>query len=516
MRSAGLSLTQTSFSMHDDTFGAQLLNRSRDLLTRRDLFSNAAGGLGAIALACLLAEESEASVKHQALSVTGGHTELHAQRSMLNAQLSHYPPKAKRVIQIFCMGGVSHVDTFDYKPELEKHHGQSMSGKGKVDTFFGQPGNLMKSPFTFRQRGKSGLWCSDLLPHLAECVDDITFLYSLKSKSSNHTPAAFFMNTGFTMNGFPCLGAWLSYGLGTLNQDLPAFVVLPDPRGMIAGGTINWTSGFLPATHQGTMFNAGPEPVRDLFPPHDITPDERRSAAAFLQAQNRRYTSDNPGDSTLAARLRAYELAARMQASVPEATDLRDESEATKRLYGLDNPVTEGFGRNCLLGRRMLERGVRFVQIYHGGAFVFPRINWDAHEDLATNHRQQAAVMDKPVAGLLKDLKQRGMLDDTLLLWTTEFGRTPITQGIGTTGRDHHPHGFTMWMAGAGLKPGYGYGATDDVGYHASDKVTEVYDFHATVLHLLGMDHKRLTYYHNGIQRRLTDVHGNVIEDVLA
>jgi hypothetical protein len=467
-----------------------------EALTRRDLFSGAATGLGAIALACLLSEEGRAE--------TGA-----------RGPVTHFTPKARRVIQIFCMGGVSHVDTFDYKPELEKRHGQEISGKGKIDTFFGQPGTLMKSPFAFKKRGQSGLWCSDLLPHIAGCVDDITFLYSMKSKSSNHTPAAFFMNSGFTMNGFPCLGAWLSYGLGTLNQDLPAFVVLPDPRGMIAGGTINWTSGFLPATHQGTMLNADPEPVRDLFPPEGVGARERSAAAAFLERQNRRFADQDPGDTTLMARLRAYELAARMQASVPMVANIENESEATRRLYGLDSPKSAGFGRNCLLARRLLESGVRFVQIYNGGAFVSPRINWDGHENIVENHTNQAAVMDKPVGGLLKDLKQRGMLDDTLLLWTTEFGRTPITQGIGTTGRDHHPHGFTMWMAGAGLKPGMGVGATDEVGYHAVDRPVEVYDFHATVLHLLGLDHKRLTYYHNGIQRRLTDVHGEVIREIL-
>jgi hypothetical protein len=476
-----------------------------ELPTRRDFLSGSATGLAGIAFACLLHEEAAAK---------GGAGRSKVEKA--SATGAHFAPKAKRVIQIFCMGGVSHVDTFDYKPELIKHNGQALSGKGKVDTFFGQPGNLMKSPFEFRQRGRSGLWCSDLLPNLAGCVDDITFLYSMKSKSSNHTPAAFFMNTGFTMNGFPCLGAWLSYGLGSENQDLPSFVVLPDSRGMIAGGTINWTSGFLPATHQGTMFNAGPVPVRDLFPPHDISPEDRLAAAQFLQSQNRRFTDQNPGDSTLTARLRAYELAARMQLSVPQAVDVQSESEETRRLYGLDNPVTEGFGRNCLVARRLLEKGVRFVQLYNGGAFLAPRINWDGHEDIVENHTKQAATMDKPVAGLLKDLKQRGMLDDTLLLWTTEFGRTPFTQGVGAKGRDHHPNGFTMWMAGAGLRPGVGYGATDEVGYAAADKPVEVYDFHATVLHLLGIDHKRLTYYHNGIQRRLTDVHGEVIRDILA
>jgi hypothetical protein len=467
------------------------------LFSRRHFLWQAGGGLGAIALACLLHEEAAA----QGSPPPG----------------LHFPPKAKRVVQIFCMGGVSHLDTFDYKPELVRCDGQAMTGKGQLDTFFGQPGNLMKSPFAFRQHGQSGRWASDLLPHLAECVDDMTFLYSMTSKSSNHTPATFFMNTGFTMNGFPCLGAWLSYGLGTLNQNLPAFAVLPDPRGLPAGGSINWTSGFLPAAHQGVAFGTGKEPVPDLFPPSSVDPAGRRASLAFLTRMNRDYLARNPGDSTLEARLRSYELAAQMQASIPEAVSFDSESAATQRLYGLDNPVTAGFGRNCLLARRLLERGVRFVQVCHGGAFGgSPRINWDAHEDIVDNHTRQAAILDRPVAGLLQDLKARGMLQDTLLLWTTEFGRTPITQGLNTRGRDHHPRAFTIWMAGAGLKPGFGYGASDEIGYFAAENPLQVYDFHATVLRLLGLDHRRLTYYHNGIQRRLTDVHGSVIEPVLA
>jgi hypothetical protein len=467
------------------------------MLSRRSLLGQAGGGLGAIALMWLLNQEAKAEGSaHPA---------------------PHFPPKARRVVQIFCMGGVSHIDTFDYKPELIRSDGKAMTNKGKVDTFFGQPGNLMKSPFAFAQRGKSGLWASDLLPHLAGCVDDMTFLYSMTSKSSNHTPATFFMNTGFTMNGFPCLGAWLSYGLGTENQNLPAFVVLPDPRGLPAGGSINWTSGFLPATHQGVAFGTGKEPIPDLFAPPETKAESRHAGLEFVNRLNRRHLAANPGDSMLEARLRAYELAAQMQTSIPEAVTTDNETEATQRLYGLDNPATAGFGRNCLLARRLLERGVRFVQVCHGGAFGGnPRINWDAHEDVVDNHTRQAGSMDRPVAGLLRDLKQRGMLHDTLLLWTTEFGRTPITQGLNARGRDHHQHTFTIWMAGAGLKPGFGYGASDEIGYYAVENPLTVYDFHATVLRLLGLDHKRLTYYHNGIQRRLTDVHGQVIDPILA
>lgn len=473
-------------------------NTDAPLLSRRHFLWQAGEGLGAIALACLLNEEGAGAEGAAPLG-------------------PHFPPKAKRVVQIFCMGGVSHLDTFDYKPELVRHDGQAMTNKGTVDTFFGQPGNLMKSPFTFTQHGQSGRWASSLLPHLAECVDDMTFLHSMTSKSSNHTPATFFMNTGFTMNGFPCLGAWLSYGLGTLNQNLPAFVVLPDPRGLPAGGSINWTSGFLPASHQGVAFGTGKEPVPDLFPPASVQAQQRQASLAYLNHMNRDYLARNPGDSTLEARLRSYALAAQMQTSIPESVSFDAESAEMQRLYGLDNPVTAGFGRNCLMARRLLERGVRFVQVCHGGAFGGnPRINWDAHEDIVDNHVRQAANMDQPVAALLKDLKARGMLQDTLLLWTTEFGRTPITQGLHSRGRDHHQHAFTMWMAGAGLKPGTAYGASDEIGYFAADNPVQVYDFHATVLHLLGLDHKRLTFYHNGIQRRLTDVHGDVIAPILA
>ena len=427
---------------------------------------------------------------------------------------SHFQPKARRVIAIFCPGGVSHVDTFDFKPELVKQNGKPL-GK-KFDTFFGQPGNAMKSPFAFAQFGQCGRWVSDLFPNLARCVDDMTFIHSMQAKSSNHTPAGFQMLSGFTMNGFPCMGSWVSYGLGSETDDLPSFVVLPDPRGLPAGGSINWTNGFLPASYQGVAFRSTGDPVPDLSTPADVSQVSRNSAMRLVESMNREYLESTPGDSTLSARIRSYELAARMQTTIPDVTDLSRETAETKRLYGFETKESAGFGRNCLLARRLLERGVRFVQLFHGGAFGSPRINWDAHEDLVENHRTQAATCDRPIAGLLTDLKRRGMLDDTLVLWTTEFGRTPITQGIGAKGRDHHPQAFTVWMAGAGLKPGFAHGQSDDLGYEPVGKPTTIYDLHATVLHLLGLDHTRLTYYHNGIRRRLTDVHGEVILSVLA
>lgn len=457
--------------------------------SRREFFGRAAG-LGGVALAWLLHRDARAA--------------------------PHFAPKAKRVVQIVCPGGVSHVDTFDYKPELARLDGKPLTGKGKIDTFFGQPGNLKQSPFAFHRHGQCGRWVSDLFPYLATCVDDLTFIHSMWAKSSNHTPAAFQMNTGFTMNGFPSLGAWLSYGLGCETEDLPAFVVLPDPRGLPAGGSIHWTSGFLPAAHQGVAFRSSGDPIPDLATPPEVPAAERRDGLKLLERMNREFEAENPGDSALSARVRSYELAAKMQAAVPAVLDLSAESAATKTLYGLDDKVTEGFGRNCLMARRLLERGVRFVQLYHGGAFGSPRINWDAHEDIVDNHRKQAVILDKPAAGLLTDLKQRGMLADTLVLWVTEFGRTPFTQGIGAKGRDHHPQAFTMWLAGAGLKPGFAYGATDEVGYGVAEHPVSFYDYHATVLHLLGLDHKKLTYYHNGIRRRLTDVHGEVVTPILA
>ena len=334
--------------------------------------------------------------------------------------------------------------------------GKSLEGKGENLGFFGQPGRLMKSVYEFRRHGKSGAWVSDLLPHLAGCVDDVCFLHSMFAKSNNHTPAAFQMNSGFTLNGFPSTGSWLSYGLGTENENLPAFVVLPDPRGLLAGGSINWTAGFLPANHQGVAFRTqSNEPVPDLLTPPGISASLRLADMQLLASMNREFADSHPGDGAFAARLRSYELAARMQSSIPEATNLNSESLETQRLYGLDDPSNKGFARNCLTARRLLERGVRFVQILNGGAFGQPRINWDGHENVKENHDTQAATMDRPVAALIQDLKQRGMLEDTLFIWSTEFGRSPTTQGVNAPGRDHHPAAFTCFLAGAGIKKAF-------------------------------------------------------------
>ena len=471
------------------------------LLNRRHFLSSSAGGLGGVALAWLLNRE-------QGLADPAGASGA--------ARLPQFAPRAKRVVQVFCCGGVSHLDTFDYTPELERMHGKSMEGKGENLGFFGQPGKLMKSVYEFRQHGNIGAWVSSLFPHLAGCVDDLCFIHSMYAKSNNHTPATFQMNSGFTLNGFPCMGAWLSYGLGTENENLPAFVVLPDPRGLPAGGSINWTSGFLPANHQGVPFRTtSREPVVDLQTPTSITALNRSADMRLLDSMNRDFAESHPGDQAFAARLRSYELAARMQSSIPEATDLGGESAATRMRYGLGNDSNRGFARNCLMARRLLERGVRFVQIINGGAFGSPRINWDGHENLKENHDTQAATMDQPVAALIQDLKQRGLLEDTLFVWSTEFGRSPATQGIDSPGRDHHPTAFTCFLAGAGVKPGYRHGASDELGYFVGGNKVTIPDFHATILHLLGLDHQKLTFYHNGINRRLTDVHGEVIQSIL-
>ncbi|MFN3652517.1 MAG: DUF1501 domain-containing protein [Armatimonadota bacterium] len=472
-------------------------------LDRRQFLGDIGTGLGSIALACMLAEEAAA-----------GPAKLD---DPLAPRSSHFPAKAKRVVQILCPGAVSHLDTFEYKPELEKRHGMPMSGE-KIVTFQGGNGNLMKSPWGFRQHGQSGKHVSNLFPHLAQCVDDIAFVHSLTAKSNTHGPAMLQINTGFILEGFPSMGAWVTYGLGTETQNLPAFVAIPDVRGNPPNGPANWNSGFLPAAFQGTSFNTE-KPIANLKPPSGSTAKEEGDLRSFLANLNAAHLRRHPGHSDLSARIGAYELAARMQLSAPEVTDLAKESGATLKLYGADseNPLKAAYAKNCILARRLLERGVRFVQVYCGGpaSQVDGLLNWDAHKTLKADYERHAPIMDQPTAALLLDLKHRGMLKDTLLLWCTEFGRMPTHQ-TGSEGRDHNPEGFTCWMAGAGVKGGTSYGATDELGYKAAQDVSTIYDFHATVLHLLGMDHTRLTYYHNGTQRRLTDVHGHVIKPVLA
>ncbi len=474
-------------------------------LGRRDFLNWAGAGLGAAALFDLLARDRRASAA--------------AIPSEADDPPPHHPAKAARAIHIFCCGGFSQVDSFDYRPQLEKLHGQPLKSDEKPDVFFGQVGLLRKHDWEFKQRGQSGLWVSELLPRLAQRADDLTLIHSMVAETSNHTPATFQANTGFRLNGFPVMGSWLSFGLGSETDALPSFVVLPDARGLPAGGSINWSNGFLPARHQGVPLKSRGQVIPYLTPERPIASDVDAASRDLLAAMNERHLAERGVNDALAARIQSYEMAARMQLAAPEAAALESETQRVLDLYGIGRQPTDDFGRACLLTRRLLERGVRFVQLFAGGAFGSPRINWDGHEDMVENHSREASRLDQPLAGLLADLKDRGMLDDTLLIFSSEFGRTPFTQaadGVLGKGRDHNQYGFTCWLAGAGLRHGMSYGATDDVGWKAVEKPVSWHDFHATILHLLGIDHRRLTYYHNGIRRRLTNVHGDVLQDLLA
>jgi hypothetical protein len=477
----------------------------RHLLDRRGFFAHMATGVGGIALCALLAQRG---------LLAAGRPD--AESRPLAPKPPQFPARARRVLHLFCTGAVSQVDTWDYKPELVKRHGQPMPGVEKLITFQGENGALTKSPWTFRPRGVTGKHVSDLLPHMAAQVDDLCFIHSLTSKTNTHGPGEMFMSTGSTLEGFPSIGAWVSYALGSENQDLPAYVAIPDPRGDPQEGPANWSSGFLPAVYQGTSLGAD-KPIRHLTRPRPLAMSDDQAGRDFLRLLNEEHLKQHPGDSELTARIAAYELAARMQLSAPEAGDLSHETPATRALYGLDDPnhILAGFGRNCLLARRLLERGVRFVTLYNG-AFAMGEgvLNWDGHKRIKSDYDRHGPILDKPAAALLIDLKARGLLDETLVLWTTEFGRMPTFQ-TGAEGRDHNPKGFTAWIAGAGVKHGFSFGATDPFGYQAVENVVDVHDFHATVLHLLGLNHETLTYYHNGTQRRLTDVHGHVIREIL-
>jgi hypothetical protein len=473
-------------------------------LDRRGFFSWVKTGLGSAALASLMLREQR---------LVGAPMPGEAPDPP-----PHHPFKVSRVVHICLCGALSHLDSFDYKPALAKYHGQPMPGDEKPDVFFGQIGLLRKNDWEFKQHGQSGLWISNLFPCIAEIADELTVINSMVAETSNHTPATFQENAGFRLNGFPVLGSWLSYGLGAVTDELPSFVVIPDSRGLPAGGTINWTNGFLPARHQGVVFRSKGPAIDNLAPAVAIEAGRERAARDLLRSMNERHLAARDADDALTARLSSYELAAKMQLAVPGVTALDQETAATQALYGIDRPESADFGRGCLLARRLLERGVRFVQLFSGGSFGNPRINWDGHENMPANHGQEAPRIDRPVAGLVRDLRQRGMLDDTLVLFTTEFGRTPFAQSASDVvglGRDHNQTGFSIWMAGGGLRHGIAYGRTDDFGYKVVQDPVPWPDFHATVLHLLGIDHERLTFYHNGIQRRLTNVHGTVVRDWL-
>ena len=481
----------------------------RAATTRRDFLWELGGGLGGVALTTLLAEAAAT-----APAPAGPAT------NPLAAKPAMFPAQAKAVINIFCPGGISHLDTFDYKPELVKRAGTPFDTTGNVQFFASKPGNCQPSYWPFRQHGESGRWVSDLLPGLAGHVDEMAFIHSMQSKTALHGPAMFMANSGFILPGFPSMGAWVTYGLGSESEDLPAFVVLPDPRGLPPGGPVNWGAGFLPAIHQGTVIETaqGKPPIADLFADQEhaelVAGDE--AGREFLAAMNARHLEPRSDNSELAARIAAYELAARLQLSAPEVTDLAGEPDSVERLYQLDHPDIGPFGRQCLLARRLVERGVRFVQIYCGAENTTAkkiRPNWDSHEDLVRDHGYWGPVLDGGAAALLTDLKAHGLLDSTLVMCQSEFGRQPAAQG---KGRDHNAGAFTVWMAGGGIKGGTSYGTSDELGFKAAEHPTFCYDLHATALHLLGIDHTKLAVYNNGIQRRLTDVHGHVLEQVVS
>lgn len=429
----------------------------------------------------------------------------------LQAKEPHFPPRAKRVIYLFMHGGPSHVDLFDPKPDLVKYGGQPLPESfGKVMTRRKVAQNPLMPPVKpFRPRGESGLEISEFLPHIAECADDLCVLRSCHGDSVNHPQSVYQMNTGSILMGKPSLGSWVSYGLGTENRNMPAFVVLPDPGGGVKGGPPAWGSGFLPATYQGTTMRPGKNPILNLKPQPGVSESEQLATLDFIRKMNARHLAERDFDGELSARVNAYELAYRMQSAAPELVDFTQETRETQKLYGIGEEDTHEFGVRCLLARRMIERDVRFVQVYSGDT-----IGWDAHKDVESNHGSYCRRTDRPVAGLLKDLKNRGLLKDTLVIWGGEFGRMPMSeQG---TGRDHNPWGYTVWMAGAGVKGGMSYGATDAVGLRAEENPVHVHDLHATILHLLGLNHEWLTFFHNGRDERLTDVAGHVVKDILA
>jgi hypothetical protein len=466
--------------------------------SRRDFLRRVGNGFGLLALAGMLDAEASAAV------------------NPLAPRPAHFPGKAKAVIWLFLNGGPSHVDTWDYKPELAKRDGQELKGFDKNTGFFTeQVGPLMKSPFKFAQHGQCGRWVSELFPNISRHVDKMAFLYSCWSDSNNHSPALLKINTGMTRMGFPCLGSWVTYGLGSESQNLPAFVTMYDTlgRGLPKGYAQNWGSGFLPSIYQGTALKPQGAPIEDLYRPADLGAEQQRSQLDLLKKLNQKRLDQGPAEPELTARIETFELAYRMQMAAPEALDFAKESPLVHKLYGLDNPKCTHFAKQCLMARRLVERGVRFVQIYSGGEEN--EKSWDGHVNIVANHGGFAAETDQPIAGLLADLEARGLLDETLVICNGEFGRLPIVQK-GGTGRDHNPHAFTTWMAGGGVKGGTAYGATDEIGFKAAVDRVSINDLHATVLHLLGIDHKKLTYRYNGRDFRLTDVAGNPVKDIMA
>ncbi len=467
-------------------------------MTRREALAT---GFGGLAFAHLLATDAHADVSKPRPEFNGG---------------LHHKAKVRRVVQLFMNGGASQMDTFDYKPELEKRHGQIVDFGVKASAT-GVPGPVMKSPFAWKQHGQCGRWVTDVFPHMAKYVDDLAFLMAMSSKTNIHGPGSYLQNTGFMLPGFPCAGAWIGYALGRLTDNLPSFVVLPDPRGLPYNGMGNFGAGFLPASYNGTVINtSAPVPIPDLAAAPNgkfVTPTASSEGLDLLAQMNRQFASERPEDSRLTARIESYELAAKMQVAAPEAFDLTKENQTTHDKYGTGRPAHEGgFARNCLLARRLLERNVRFVQVWSGPGG--PKHNWDNHANIPEELPPAARQVDQPIAALLQDLKARGMFEDTLVIWTSEFGRMPFTQN--GVGRDHNGGTFVTWLAGAGVNGGMSFGESDEFSYQAVKNKTTGYDLHATVLHLMGIDHERLTVRHNGIDRRLTDVHGHVIDEILS
>ena len=481
----------------------------RELWTRREWLARCGGGIGSLALASLLDHESLLAAD----DASGGAASA---TNPLAPRRPHFPAKAKNVIWIFANGGPSQVDTWDYKPELMKRDGQELPGFDRSSGFFiNDVGPLMRSPFEFQQHGESGKWVSSIFPHLSQHVDKMAFVHSLWSESNNHSPALFMLNTGVPRMGNPSVGSWVAYGLGSENQDLPAFVVMTDPRGrgLPKGHSLNWTSGFLPGAFQGTWFKPSGDPI-DNMQRLAASDEQQQAQLALMNRLNQLDLAAHGRSAELEARIKSFELAYRMQSAAPEALDLSGETKATYELYGIDRPECDHVARQCLLARRLVERGVRFVQIYSGG--MENQLSWDGHRDIRGNHTQFAGETDQPVAALLSDLAARGLLESTLVVWGGEFGRLPVSQKGASPGRDHNPHCNTMWLAGGGVKGGTSYGESDVVGYQAAVDKVDTHDIHATILHLLGMNHERLTYLHNGRRYRLTDVKGKVIGPIVA
>ena len=479
---------------------------NRTTLSRRDLLQQAGCGAGMLGLATLLQDEKE----------TAAADASSAALDPLAPRPAHFDTKAKSVIWLFINGGPSHVDTWDYKPQLEKLDGKDLEGFDKFTGFFSNAvGGLMKSPFKFTRHGECGKPVSEIFPEMSKHVDKMAFIHSCYGKSNNHSPALFMANTGFTQMGYPCVGSWITYGLGSESRDLPAFVVMSDPkgRGLPKGYSLNWGTGFLPSVFQGSWLKPQGDPIDNLKPPQELNQQRQRTQLDLLRHLNQQHYKERQAEAELAARIESFELAYRMQSAAPEALDVSREPEHIQKLYGLDDDRCSHFAKQCLIARRMVERGTRFVQIYSGG--MENQRSWDGHNDIEGNHRQFAGETDRPIAGLLADLAQRGLLDQTLVIWGGEFGRLPLAQKSKKPGRDHNPHAFTYWLAGGGAKGGTTYGATDEVGHKAAENKVDIHDLHATTLHLLGMDHKRLTFRHNGRDYRLTDVEGRVIHDVV-